>query len=141
MLPHEGAHLGTVVTPVGARSLTRRGHQHDSYLHFRAEYGRVVCPAIGQCQLVNPLYRPDWPVLSCTDWDPETREARPMKYDPRLSTQRHVASGHERLAYLAAFLDTVAPDRVTFSRWYGSGKGCAVGLAAVESTGLSWEAR
>jgi len=54
-----------------------------------------------------------------------------MKYDPWLSTQRYVASGHERLAYLAAFLDTVAPDRVTFSRWYGSGKGCAVGLAAV----------
>jgi len=54
-----------------------------------------------------------------------------MKYDPWLSRQRHVASGHERLAYLAAFLDTVAPDRVTFSRWYSSGKGCAVGLAAV----------
>jgi hypothetical protein len=42
------------------------------------------------------------------------------------------ASGLERLDQLATFLDTVAPDRLTFSRWYGDGKGCAVGLAAAE---------
>ena len=54
-----------------------------------------------------------------------------MKYDASRAAQRYVASGRERLGYLAAFLETVAADRITFSRWYGGGKGCAVGLAAV----------
>jgi hypothetical protein len=46
--------------------------------------------------------------------------------------QTHRASGAERLAQLADFLDTVGPDRLTFSWWYGDGKGCAVALAAAE---------
>jgi hypothetical protein len=40
------------------------------------------------------------------------------------------APGRERLAELARFLDAVPPDRLTFSWWYGHGKGCAVALAA-----------
>lgn len=44
----------------------------------------------------------------------------------------HRASGAERLAQLADFLETVEPDRLTFSWWYGNGKGCAVALAAAE---------
>lgn len=55
-----------------------------------------------------------------------------MKYGAYRSIARHVASGAERLEYLAAFLEGASPERVTFSRWYGSGKGCAVGLAAVQ---------
>lgn len=47
---------------------------------------------------------------------------------------RHVpsfrAAPRERLAELARFLDTVPPDSLTFSWWYGEGKGCAVALAA-----------
>ena len=55
-----------------------------------------------------------------------------MKYGAYRSVARYVASGAERLEYLAAFLESASPERVTFSRWYGSGKGCAVGLAAVQ---------
>ena len=55
-----------------------------------------------------------------------------MKYGAYRSIPRHVASGSERLEYLASFLEGASPERVTFSRWYGSGKGCAVGLAAVQ---------
>ena len=54
-----------------------------------------------------------------------------MKYDGARAAERYIASGRERLGYLAAFLETSAADRITFSRWYGGGKGCAVGLAAV----------
>jgi hypothetical protein len=43
---------------------------------------------------------------------------------------RYNASGHERLGELATFLDELPADRLTFTRWYGEGKGCAVGLAA-----------
>lgn len=43
---------------------------------------------------------------------------------------RYAAPGRERLIELADFLDEVPADRLTFTRWYGQGKGCAVGLAA-----------
>ena len=43
---------------------------------------------------------------------------------------RYNASGRERLMELATFLDDLSADRLTFTRWYGQGKGCAVGLAA-----------
>ena len=46
---------------------------------------------------------------------------------------RYDASGSERLAELAAFLDELPADRLTFTRWYGEGKGCAVGLAAAHN--------
>ena len=40
------------------------------------------------------------------------------------------ASGRERLAALADFVESLPPGTLTFSRWYGQGRGCAVGLAA-----------
>ena len=55
-----------------------------------------------------------------------------MKYRSPRRVKNYDASGRERLAELARFLDGVAPDRLTFSWWYGNGKGCAVALAAVE---------
>ena len=54
-----------------------------------------------------------------------------MKHLGPIGAERYVASGRERLRFLAAFLETVHPDSITFSRWFGGGKGCAVGLAAV----------
>jgi hypothetical protein len=49
----------------------------------------------------------------------------------RIRTYR--APGEERLAELAGFLDALPDGMLTFSRWYGYGRGCAVGLAAVHS--------
>ena len=49
----------------------------------------------------------------------------------RIRTYR--ASGEERLIELAAFLEGLPGDILTFSRWYGHGRGCAVGLAAIHS--------
>ena len=46
------------------------------------------------------------------------------------------STARERLRSLAGFLKTIEPDRLTFSRWYGSGKGCAVGLAAMLHAGM-----
>ncbi len=43
---------------------------------------------------------------------------------------RHGASGAERLAMLADFVETLPPGQLTFARWYGQRRGCAVGLAA-----------
>lgn len=43
---------------------------------------------------------------------------------------RYDAPGRERLGELAIFLEDLPADRLTFTRWYGEGKGCAVGLAA-----------
>jgi hypothetical protein len=43
------------------------------------------------------------------------------------------APGGERLAELAGFLDGLPGCILTFTRWYGHGRGCAVGLAAVHS--------
>jgi hypothetical protein len=47
----------------------------------------------------------------------------------RIRTYR--APGEERLAEMARFLDTLPAGMLTFSRWYGHRRGCAVGLAAV----------
>lgn len=44
--------------------------------------------------------------------------------------RRFRATGRERLEQLAGFLERLPPEALTFSRWYGQGKGCAVGLAA-----------
>ena len=55
-----------------------------------------------------------------------------MKYRSPRGLKNYRASGEERLAQLALFLDSLPPDRLTFSWWYGHGKGCAVGLAAAE---------
>jgi len=46
---------------------------------------------------------------------------------------RYDASGRERLSELATFLEELPADRLTFTRWYGEGKGCAVGLAAAQN--------
>jgi hypothetical protein len=46
---------------------------------------------------------------------------------------RYDASGRERLSELATFLEELPADRLTFTRWYGGGKGCAVGLAAAQN--------
>jgi len=43
---------------------------------------------------------------------------------------QHRASGGERLAALATFLDSLSQDRLTLCFWFGNGRGCAVGLAA-----------
>ncbi len=43
---------------------------------------------------------------------------------------RHAAGGRERLARLADFVEALPPSKLTFLRWYGLGRGCAVGLAA-----------
>ncbi len=40
------------------------------------------------------------------------------------------ASGSARLAALADFVESLPPGTLTFSRWYGQGRGCAVGQAA-----------
>jgi len=46
---------------------------------------------------------------------------------------RYDASGRERLSELATFLEDLPADRLTFTRWFGEGKGCAVGLAAAQN--------
>jgi len=56
-----------------------------------------------------------------------------VHYRSPRSVPSHRASGPERLAQLADFLDTLDDGRLTFSWWYGDGKGCAVALAAAEA--------
>lgn len=53
-----------------------------------------------------------------------------MKYTRPQELPTHRASGTERLDQLARFLDTLPAGMLTFSKWYGDGRGCAVGLAA-----------
>ena len=53
-----------------------------------------------------------------------------MKYEHPHELRGYRANGPERLEQLAQFLDQLQPGTLTFSRWYGQGKGCAVGLAA-----------
>lgn len=53
-----------------------------------------------------------------------------MRYVAPGNIPRYAATGRERLERLAAFLDDVQPGRLTFTRWFGDGRGCAVGLAA-----------
>ena len=43
---------------------------------------------------------------------------------------QHKAPGPARLKALADFIETLPPGKLTFARWYGQGRGCAVGLAA-----------
>jgi hypothetical protein len=56
-----------------------------------------------------------------------------MQYISRADIPRYRASGRERLAHLAAFLDDVPAGMLTCTRWFGHGRGCAIGLAASES--------
>lgn len=53
-----------------------------------------------------------------------------MKQQRRADIPRYHATGRERLNHLADFLDSVPFGMLTFTRWYGDGRGCAVGLAA-----------
>ena len=54
-----------------------------------------------------------------------------MKYQHPQDLPGFEASARERLERLAQFAETIAPDFLTFTKWYGHGKGCVVGLAAV----------
>jgi len=55
-----------------------------------------------------------------------------MQFITRHEASRHQyqATGGERLAALATFLDSLRPGRLTLGLWFGNGRGCAVGLAA-----------
>ena len=53
-----------------------------------------------------------------------------MLLQSRARLSSYVASGRERLEMLASFVETLPPERLTLTRWYGFGKGCAVGWAA-----------
>ena len=44
----------------------------------------------------------------------------------------HVASGRERLAMLAEFVQTLPEERLSLTRWFGFGKGCAVAWATTD---------
>lgn len=55
-----------------------------------------------------------------------------MKQQRRADIQQFRASGRDRLIRLADFLDNVPAGMLTFTRWYGDGHGCAVGLAAAQ---------
>lgn len=53
-----------------------------------------------------------------------------MEYRAPREIPTYLASGAERLSRLAEFLDGLAPEKLSLTRWYGDGIGCAVGLAA-----------
>ena len=53
-----------------------------------------------------------------------------MKHLHRADIPQYRASGRDRLSHLAEFLDNVPVGMLTFTRWYGDGRGCAVGLAS-----------
>lgn len=53
-----------------------------------------------------------------------------MEYRVPREIPTTLASGRERLSHLAEFLDRLAPEKLSLTRWYGDGIGCAVGLAA-----------
>lgn len=55
-----------------------------------------------------------------------------MKQQRRADIPNFRASGRDRLIRLADFLDNVPAGMLTFTRWYGDGHGCAVGLAAAQ---------
>ena len=52
-----------------------------------------------------------------------------MEYRAAREIPTYLASGRERLSHLAEFLDGLAPEKLSLTRWYGDGIGCAVGLA------------
>lgn len=56
-----------------------------------------------------------------------------MKHTSIDRIRTYKAPGTERLAELAGFLDSLPAGMLTFTRWYGHGRGCAVGLAAAHS--------
>ena len=51
-----------------------------------------------------------------------------LKQPGKISQYR--APGRVRLEALANFIETLPPGKLSFARWYGQGRGCAVGLAA-----------
>lgn len=55
-----------------------------------------------------------------------------MKYltPEEASRLQHQASGRERLAALATFLEALPANSLTLGFWFRDGRGCAVGLAA-----------
>lgn len=53
-----------------------------------------------------------------------------MKQMRRADIPQYRASGRDRLGHLADFLDQVPVGMLTFTRWFGDARGCAVGLAA-----------
>ena len=55
-----------------------------------------------------------------------------MKLKDTGKIPHHRASGAERLAALADFVEGLPSGKLTFARWFGQGRGCAVGLAAVQ---------
>jgi hypothetical protein len=55
-----------------------------------------------------------------------------MKYQRRADIPNFRATGRDRLVRLTDFLDNVPAGMLTFTRWYGDGHGCAVGLAATQ---------
>jgi hypothetical protein len=55
-----------------------------------------------------------------------------MLLTSRLRVKTHVATGRERLNMLAEFVETLPPERLSLTRWFGLGKGCAVAWAATD---------
>ena len=53
-----------------------------------------------------------------------------MKHLRRDDIPQYRATGRDRLQHLADFLDKLPVGMLTFTRWYGDRRGCAVGLAA-----------
>lgn len=52
-----------------------------------------------------------------------------MKQLRRADIPQFRASGRDRLARLADFLENMPAGMLTFTRWYGDSRGCAIGLA------------
>lgn len=53
-----------------------------------------------------------------------------MEFNRRDDIPQYKASGRERLEQLAGFVESLPQGMLTFTRWYGHQRGCAVGLAA-----------
>ncbi len=53
-----------------------------------------------------------------------------MKYQHPQDLPIYKAPARERLERLAQFVEAVAPEVLTFTKWYGHDKGCPIGLAA-----------
>ena len=50
----------------------------------------------------------------------------------RSRVDAHVATGRERLSALADFVESLPAERLSLTRWFGFGKGCAVAWAATD---------
>ena len=50
----------------------------------------------------------------------------------RSRVDAHVATGRERLSMLADFVEALPAERLSLTRWFGFGKGCAVAWAATD---------